>query len=86
MSGHVHPDELTEQERHNVNLCSQRFCRYCQEQEYNEDRDQAVQDLVKALEVTLRELGTRGIRPPWFTEYEQLAHKHKAVKNVRSPV
>lgn len=82
MSGHVHPDELTELERHNVNLCSGRFCQYCQEKEYNETRETAVQDLVVALEVALHALEARGIKPPWFTEYEQLAHKHKAVKNV----
>lgn len=83
MSGHVHPDELTELERHQVDLCNEKFCRYCQEQEYTENREQAVQDLVKALEVSLNELTQRGIRPPWIMEYENLAYKHKAVKDVR---
>lgn len=82
MSGHVHPDELTELERHNSVLDCYSYCQYCAADEHSRNREEVIQELVTALEHCVTEL-ERGGSSTKLTEYRLLAQRHKRAPNDR---
>lgn len=67
MSGHVHPDELTELERHSHKLCNPSFCQYCSAEQYSRERDAKI----LALETEVKKLQEEAMRRDTLPDFER---------------
>lgn len=85
MSGHVHPDELTELERHNSVLDCYSYCQYCAAEKHSSAREAVIQELVTHLQRCAMRLSKEN-DVELLEKCNQLVATHLRRSDERSPV